>query len=94
MKTDNRIRWTLLIAFNLLCWYMLGFQQSSSHAQQQSNGELPFANSVVQRFETIDQLKQINAQLKEQNAFLRSGNLRVVVTLDAQPGGNQPNTQR
>ncbi len=94
MKTDNRIRWALLIGLNLFCWYMLGFQQSASHAQQSNNGELPFANSVVQRFETIDQLKQINAQLKEQNAFLRSGNLRVLVTLDPQAAASQPNIQR
>jgi hypothetical protein len=94
MKTDNRIRWGLLIALNLFCWYMLGLQQPASKAQQSNNGDLPFANSVVQRFDTIDQLKQINAQLKEQNAFLRSGNLRVIVTLDPQASGGQPNNQR
>jgi hypothetical protein len=43
---------------------------------------LPFANSVVQRFDAIDQLKQINAQLKEQTALLKSGTVRVLVSLD------------
>ncbi len=94
MTTDNRLRWGLLIALNLFCWYMLGLQQPTSKAQQNTNGELPFANSVVQRFDAIDQLKQINAQLKEQNAFLRSGNLRVLVTLDPLAAGSQPNSQR
>ena len=94
MPADNRVRWGLLIALNLFCWYMLGLQQPALKAQQSNNGDLPFANSVVQRFDTIDQLKQINAQLKEQNTFLRSGNLRVVVTLDPQAAGSQPNNQR
>ncbi len=58
-----------------------------SNAQQSNNGELPFANSVVQRFDMIDQLKQINAQLKEQNALLRSGTVRVLVSLDPQAAG-------
>jgi hypothetical protein len=79
---NRRIRWTILIAFNVLCWYMLGFHQPTSVAQQSTNGELPFANSVQQRFDIIDQLKEINAQLKEQNALLRSGNLKVRISLD------------
>ena len=82
MLKETRIRWGLLIALNLLCWYMLGLQQPRLSAQQGSNGELPFANSVVQRFDTIDQLKQINAQLKEQTALLKSGTVRVLVSLD------------
>lgn len=87
MTSNNRLRWGMLIALNLLCWYMLGLQQPVSVAQtgQQSNGELPFANSVAQRFETIDQLKQINTQLKEQNLLLRSGTLRVIVSMEPDP---------
>jgi hypothetical protein len=88
MLTDNRFRWALLIGINLFCWYMLGFHQSASVAQTSpTNGELPFANSVVQRFDMIDQLKEINAQLKEQNALLRSGTVRVLVSLDPQSVG-------
>jgi hypothetical protein len=82
MTHEKTFRWGLLIAVNVLCWYMLGLQQPRLAAGPHDNGELPFANSVVQRFETIDQLKQINAQLKEQNALLRSGTLRVLVSLD------------
>ena len=82
--TEKRLGWGLLVALNLFCWYMLGLQQPKLEAQQRQNGELPFANSVEQRFETIDQLKQINAQLKEQLALLRSGTVRVMVSLDPQ----------
>jgi hypothetical protein len=87
MTHDKRFRWTLLIGLNLFCWYMLGFHQPASVAQQSTNGELPFANSVTQRFDMVDQLKQINAQLKEQNALLRSGTVRVQVSLDPQAAG-------
>jgi hypothetical protein len=87
MTNDKGFRWALLIGLNLICWYMLGFHQPVSNAQQSTNGELPFANSVVQRFDMIDQLKQINAQLKEQNALLRSGTVRVLVSLDPQAAG-------
>jgi hypothetical protein len=87
MASDKRLRWALLVGLNLFCWYMLGLHQPASVAQQQSNGELPFANSVVQRFDMIDQLRQINQQLKEQNALLRSGTVRVMVSLDPQSIG-------
>ena len=87
MLHNSRMRWVLLIALNLLCWYMLGFQQPALVAQQGSNGELPFANAVSQRFEIIDQLKQTNALLKEQTALLRSGTVRVMVLMDPQAAG-------
>jgi hypothetical protein len=86
MAIDTRMRWALLICFNLLCWYVLGFHQPSSVAQEQSNGALPFANSVQQRFEIIDQLKEINAQLKEQTALFRSGAVKVKISLDQNSG--------
>ena len=42
----------------------------------------PFANPVTQRLEIIEQLKEMNRQLREQNALLRSGRLRVVIAKD------------
>jgi hypothetical protein len=88
MLSDKKFRFGLLIGLNLFCWYMLGLQQRTSVAQTTpTNGELPFANSVVQRFEIVDQLKQVNAQLKEQNALLRSGTVHVVVSLDPKSVG-------
>ena len=82
MLKETRIRWGLLVALNLFCWYMLGLQQPKVVADPNNNGDPPFANSVVQRFDVIDQLKQINAQLKEQTALLKSGTVRVLVSLD------------
>lgn len=41
--------------------------------------QLPFANSVEQRGDFIRELKEMNSLLREQNALLKSGRLRVVV---------------
>jgi hypothetical protein len=59
---------------------VLSFYQTTQ-AQTRTNGELPFANTTEQRIEMLNELKEIKTLLKEQNAFLRSGGLRVVVTL-------------
>lgn len=53
----------------------------------------PFANSIEQRMEMLDQLREISSLLKEQNALLReqaallrSGEVRVIVTLPPEVG--------
>jgi hypothetical protein len=74
-------RFVALLVVNVLGWCMLTLHQTGAAPNPPGTATPPFANSVEQRFETIDQLKQINAQLKEQNAFLRSGALRVIVEL-------------
>ena len=86
MNVDNRMRWALLICFNLLCWCVLGLHQPASVAQEQVNGGLPFANSVQQRFDIVDQLREVNAQLKEEIALLRSGTVKVRISLDQNTG--------
>jgi len=64
---------------------VLGFYQTSAAAPRQAPRQ--FANPVEQTFEVINQLKQLNALMKEQNQLLRSGKLRVVV-------GNGQNIQK
>jgi hypothetical protein len=73
-------RWMLLVIANVLCWGMLSFYQTGN-AQQRTGGDPPFANSIEQRMEMVTELKEIKNLLKEQNALLSSGNLRVVITL-------------
>lgn len=70
--------WFLLIAANVLFCCVLSFYRTSEAAPKAAPA--PFANSVQQRMEMIAQLKEIKDLLKEQNALLRSGNLKVVVT--------------
>jgi len=76
----RRTSWALLVAANALCYCVLSFYQTG-HAQQRTGGEPPFANSVEQRAEMVNELKEIKNLLKEQNAWLRSGNLKVIITL-------------
>jgi hypothetical protein len=76
-------RWMILVVANVAGWCMLCLHQSTGAAPAKETG--PFANAVEQRFEMINQLREINAQLKEQNALLRSGNLKVVVQAPARP---------
>ena len=72
---NTRLRWTALITANVLMWCMLCFHQQGTAAPAQP----PFANAVEQRFEMIDQIKQTNALLKEQNTLLKSGTLKVIL---------------
>jgi hypothetical protein len=69
--------WGLLLAGIVLCCCVLNFYQTSS--AQSPEAQQPFANSVEQRMEMVKLLTEIRDQLKEQNAMLRSGELKVVV---------------
>ena len=67
----------LLIVVNVLFLCMLGFYRTSP--AEPPAAKQPFANSVAQRQEIIDQLKEVNRQLRQQNALLQNGRLTVVV---------------
>ena len=77
MKPGINGRWALTIAVNVLFICVLAFYRAGDAAQP--TAKEPFANSVEQREAMIAELKEINVQLKEQNALLRSGKLKVVV---------------
>jgi hypothetical protein len=80
MKARKTLHFGLLAAAGAILLCVLGLYRPSTAAGPENNQ--PFANSVEQRAETVEQLKAIVAELKEQNALLRSGNLRVLVSLD------------
>lgn len=82
-------RWMVLATLNtlvvgVLCLYRPG-PETNAFAAPKEAAE-PFANAVGQRAEMIALLKDIQAQLKEQNALLASGKLQVVV----QPRAAEP----
>lgn len=77
MNSGERRRWLAVIVGNVVILCVLGFYGTSQAQPNEPN--LPFANAVEQRIEIINQLKQLNEQIKEQNALLRSGKLKVVV---------------
>jgi len=74
----QRAGWILLIVANVLFCCVLSFYQASDAAPPKPRE--PFANAVEQRMEMIGELKAIRGLLKEQNALLRSGSLKVVVS--------------
>ena len=81
----RRNAWLLLIIANVVTLCVLGFYQGNAAAQRPAGAENMFGNSVEQRIEMVTQLKEIKDLLKEQNAFLRSGKLQVIVTLPEKP---------
>lgn len=79
----RRTGWALLVAANVVCYCVLTFYGTTDAAGAKS--QQPFANAVQQRIEMINHLGDIRQLLKEQNALLRSGNLKVIVT-NREPG--------
>ena len=78
MKNVNRISWIALILVNALIWFGVVMHQTSCAAQRRAAATL--TNPVEQRREMIRALSEIKRLLQEQNQFLRSGKLKVVVT--------------
>ena len=68
---------SLLLLANVLCYCVLGFYQIGA---AQSGTRPTLANPVEERKELISNLEQIKDLLKEQNALLRSGQVKVIVT--------------
>ncbi len=66
----------LVVAIVLFCC-VLSFYKTSDAAPKPP--QEPFANSVEQRIEMVTALREIRDLLKEQNALLKSGTLKVVV---------------
>ncbi len=70
-------KYMVLLIVNIGFWCVLGFNQESTG--QNNPPKAPFANAVEQRIEIVNELKEIKALLKEQNALLSSGKLQVTV---------------
>lgn len=77
MSTPRTKRWMALVGLNAIAIAVLGWHQPSGAEPRESSP--PFANAEEQRGEIINELKQLNALMKEQNSLLRSGKLRVIV---------------
>jgi hypothetical protein len=85
----RRTGWALLVAANVLCYCVLSFYQTSDAASRAAPRQ-PFANAIEQRMEMIRLLREINDQLKQQNALLRSGKLKVVLGEPEKEPGKLP----
>lgn len=68
----------LLVIANVLCYCVLSFYQTGA---AQNSSPLPtLADPTVERRRMENQLEDIKTLLKEQNALLRSGQVKVIVT--------------
>lgn len=83
--------WIVAAAVGVAVCCMLSFYQTTSAAPPAAGG--PFANPTELRLETVEQLKEIKELLKEQNALLRSGDLKVTIVAvqKAEPPQAEPN---
>jgi hypothetical protein len=73
----RRTTWLVVFVATALIAGVLGLYRTGAAAQKEERE--PFANAVAQRAEMIALLKDIQAQLKEQNQLLGSGKLTVIV---------------
>lgn len=64
-------RWTILITINVTALCLMGAYQWCE--AQSKGGQLPFANSNLQRSDILREISEIKELLKEQNALLREG---------------------
>ena len=78
MRTWFDHKFMILLVVNIGFWCVLGFHERTTG--QTYPPKIPFANAVEQRIETINELKEIKALLKEQNALLSSGKLKVTLS--------------
>jgi hypothetical protein len=70
-------RWMLLAIAGVLCYCVLSFYQAGL---AQSGTRPTLANAPEDRKAMIANLEEIKNLLKEQNALLRSGQVKVIVT--------------
>jgi hypothetical protein len=67
----------LLLIANVLCYCVLSFHQTSD---AQTGSRPTLADPTEERKTMISSLEDIKNLLKEQNALLRSGQVKVIVT--------------
>ena len=85
----RRTVWALTTITLLAACCMLGLYQTGTAAPPKGS-EIPFVPPAEQRVEMVNLLREIRDALKEQNELLRSGSLRVVITL---PEKKEPQEQ-
>ena len=84
-------RWITTGLAIAVCCCVLSFYQATASAQRSPNpAKPPFASSVEQRVETVNELKAIRDLLKEQNRLLQEQNEMMRA---AQPKAPKPKTR-
>lgn len=81
-----RPRWITTALAVVVCCCVLSFYRATDASQRTPNPpKPPFASSVEQRLETINELKAIRDLLKEQNRLIKEQNEMLRSTLPSAP---------
>lgn len=59
------------------------------HSAAAQEGRQPFASSIEQRQQTVEELRKLNALMQKQIELLTSGKVRVVVVEEKAEGGKR-----
>ena len=62
-------RWAAIVVMNLAAWGVLGLYRDSGAAPP---AKMPFANSIEQRLEIVQELREIKELIREQNSLLKA----------------------
>lgn len=78
---------SVAVATIVLCLVLIRTPGATATAQE---GKQPFANSIEQRQQTVEELKKLNTLMQKQLDLLQSGKVRVIVVeraADEKPDG-------
>lgn len=75
MKTNKWMAFVLGVATGMVALELLRVPSREVEAQE---GKMPFASSIDQRQQTVEELRKLNALMQKQIDLLTSGKVRVV----------------
>jgi hypothetical protein len=68
---------------------LMAFCRTPSREAAAQEGKMPFASSIDQRQQTVEELRKLNALVQKQVDLLTSGKVRVVVVEERAEGGRR-----
>ncbi|MBI3463944.1 MAG: hypothetical protein HY000_12930 [Planctomycetes bacterium] len=86
MKTNRSLLFMTGVLSGMLGLVLFRLPGRDAEAQE---GRQPFASSIEQRQQTVEELRKLNALMQKQLDLLSSGKVRVVVVEEKAAGGKQ-----
>ena len=86
MKTNKSLVFLLGVVTGILSLELLRVPSRAVEAQE---GKMPFASSIDQRQQTVEELRKLNALMQKQIDLLTSGKVRVTVVEEKAEGARR-----
>ena len=86
MKTSQSLLFLTGVLSGML--FLVFFRLPGREAEAQE-GRQPFASSIEQRQQTVEELRKLNALMQKQIDLLSSGKVRVIVVEEKREGGKR-----